>query len=1314
MDVHLLVYDLSGGLAKQMSMGMLGFQLDAIYHTSIELEGMEYVYDGGINAIHPGSSHLGRPLQRLHLGKTDLPLEVIVEYLDSLREIYTPQAYDLFRHNCNNFSNDFATFLLGRGIPEHITNMPQAVLDSPFGRVLQPQLTQMVEARKAQHGGLLGIQNNGHQQQSNGVGAPAAPMTPGVVNVSNLKELDKALESASNSSAVIFFTSATCPPCKMLYPLYDELAAQHGDKVSLIKVDTSQAFDVAQKYSIRGTPTFITFVRGSQEEQWVGADASRLRGTVGLLAQMAVPSHRHRMLNLPHLANPDSKPVLYTKVPPLPKLLSKLGPTANDAAVQGVKHFIEARSAEGPAQATLPDLSAFSDFLRSAVKELPKEVLFTIVDLFRCALIDPRLSGYFAEEAGHKTVVTVLDAVNGQADCPYALRLVTLQMACNLFSSPLYPDQILGQAVLRTPITQLISTSFLDDSHNNIRVAAASLLFNVASANSHRRDRSGDMLPEEDQIELAASILEAITQEESSNEALHGMLLALGLLAYCMPMEGDLIDLLRTMDAQGTIVAKKKQFPDEPLINEVGNELLGKGLQGYSVTSSRAPTRRGPPLLWQRAKSPDSMYGIPCLIYQQRYRDIINQICNTLEATGMTIRMSATLDPRHHHHHHHHRHLVPSGSYSASPDMRNSPIRSNASTPSLRARDGAMPSHMRMDAGGGNVKVVVRVRAFLPREIERGADCLISMDPVTQRTTLHAPNDDDPANARAKTRKVIEEKNFTFDNSFWSHSTKDRHYAHQEDVYNCLGEEFLDHNFEGYHTCIFAYGQTGSGKSYTMMGTPDEPGLIPRTCEDLFQRIEEAQNETPNISYHVRASYFEVYNEHVRDLLVPVTPNQPPFYLKIRESPTEGPYVKDLTEVPVRSLHEILRYMKAGDASRTTASTKMNDTSSRSHAVFTIMLKQIHHDMDTDETTERSSRIRLVDLAGSERAKSTEATGARLREGSNINKSLTTLGRVIAALADGGSGGKKRTAGGKRSSKEVVPYRDSILTWLLKDSLGGNSKTAMIACIAPSDYEETLSTLRYADQAKRIRTRAVVNQDHISTAERDAQIAAMAEEIRALQLQLQLHSARRGDTTAAAGAAGSGSGSGSDERLEEYQSRVAAMQRKMEERSLVAEGKIRSLQTENEALRLHLKLALDSLKNPIPEVVAATDTAETAVLPPEVEEEEKAAEEQAPGEGEGKSSSRRRRSPIDEAYYDEEDEEEEQDGGAEYDDAYEDRANDTQDYMHELLRDLSLFRRKIGDDKDRFLADRKMAGQEEGEAEGGEEYRCPAGVRAGY
>lgn len=593
---------------------------------------------------------------------------------------------------------------------------------------------------------------------------------------------------------------------------------------------------------------------------------------------------------------------------------------------------------------------------------------------------------------------------------------------------------------------------------------------------------------------------------------------------------------------------------------------------------------------------------------------------------------------------------------------------SEASSPSLRSRESVIVPMGRTGtpdggAGGGNVRVVVRVRGFLPRgmdvntlygwasllteaEVERGAQCLIDMDPDTQSTKLLIPNTIDPANAKTQSRRVIEEKSFTFDNSFWSHDRKDEHYAEQEHVYNALGEEFLDHNFEGYHTCIFAYGQTGSGKSYTMMGTPEHPGLIPRTCEDLFQRIE--SSTSPNVSYNVRVSYFEVYNEHVRDLLVPRT--DPPYYLKIRESPTEGPYVKDLTDAPVKNLADIMRHMRLGDSSRTTASTKMNDTSSRSHAVFTIMLKQIHHDLATDETTERVARIRLVDLAGSERAKATEATGQRLREGSNINKSLTTLGRVIAALADP----RHSRLHNGRKNKDVVPYRDSILTWLLKDSLGGNSKTAMIACIAPSDYDETLSTLRYADQAKHIRTRAIVNQDHVSAAERDAQIAEMQETIRNLQLSVsqQAVTKKEHDTQAV--------------QLEEYQNQVEKMQRLMEETRLISESKIRQLQTENEALRLHLKLAVDSLRNPIPPVQTPRTASRVTSIASVPEEHER----EVPEEFEKENTPPPPPQPV----YDEE-------AGMDPNEA---EAMEVHAHMEELLKDLGMFRRKVADDHERF------------------------------
>ena len=517
---------------------------------------------------------------------------------------------------------------------------------------------------------------------------------------------------------------------------------------------------------------------------------------------------------------------------------------------------------------------------------------------------------------------------------------------------------------------------------------------------------------------------------------------------------------------------------------------------------------------------------------------------------------------------------------------------------------------------------------------------MVQMDPMSQTTKLLVPNDTDPANLRMKSRKVYEEKKFTFDNSFWSHDANDPHYAHQEDVYNALGEEFLDHNFEGYHTCIFAYGQTGSGKSYTMMGTKEQPGLIPRTCQDLFQRIDSV--EEPNITYNVRVSYFEVYNEHVRDLLVPRT--EPPHYLKIRESPTEGPYVKDLTDAPVRSIHEIMSYMARGDASRTTASTKMNDTSSRSHSVFTIMLKQIHHDMETDETTERTARIRLVDLAGSERAKATEATGARLREGSNINKSLTTLGRVIAALAD------PKSSRSPRKNKDVVPYRDSILTWLLKDSLGGNSKTAMIACIAPADYDETLSTLRYADQAKRIRTRAKVNQDHLSSAEREAQIAAMAEQIRMLEQQLSMSEPKK--------ALGSNDNGASEkarreaeERVEMYQEQVGRMRRAMEEKGLVAVSKIKTLAEANESLKIQVGFLAEQVR----ELRRRNGELEGKLMGGEGKGEDK--ENVNGGEG----------------------------GWEEERDSEDEGAEEMQGHMQALLNDLGMFRRKIGDDKSRFL-----------------------------
>ena len=320
-----------------------------------------------------------------------------------------------------------------------------------------------------------------------------------------------------------------------------------------------------------------------------------------------------------------------------------------------------------------------------------------------------------------------------------------------------------------------------------------------------------------------------------------------------------------------------------------------------------------------------------------------------------------------------------------------------------------------------------------------------------------------------KGAKDLAAKTFAFDRSYWSFSKDDSNYAGQSNLFDDLGEPLLDNAFQGYNNCIFAYGQTGSGKSYSMMGYGKEIGIIPMICQDMYRRINEIQAQDASTKCTVEVSYLEIYNERVRDLLNPSTKGN----LKVREHPSTGPYVEDLAKLVVGSFQEIEHLMDEGNKARTVAATNMNETSSRSHAVFTLMLTQKKKDAETNMEMEKVAKISLVDLAGSERATSTGATGARLKEGAEINRSLSTLGRVIAALADLSTGGKKKKGGTQ------VPYRDSVLTWLLKDSLGGNSMTAMIAAISPADinYDETLSTLRYADSAKRIKNHAVINED---------------------------------------------------------------------------------------------------------------------------------------------------------------------------------------------------------------------------------------------
>eukprot|EP00928_Gymnodinium_smaydae_P093679 TRINITY_DN7798_c1_g1_i2.p1 TRINITY_DN7798_c1_g1~~TRINITY_DN7798_c1_g1_i2.p1 ORF type:complete len:380 (-),score=88.69 TRINITY_DN7798_c1_g1_i2:100-1239(-) len=355
------------------------------------------------------------------------------------------------------------------------------------------------------------------------------------------------------------------------------------------------------------------------------------------------------------------------------------------------------------------------------------------------------------------------------------------------------------------------------------------------------------------------------------------------------------------------------------------------------------------------------------------------------------------------------------------------------------------------------VVVGVRVRPFHWREQELQATCCIDMN---------GPN-------TIITDAMGNEKAFAFDESFWSHDdfyTDDQgyckanpggRYCDQQHVFDTFGKRVLDNAWEGFHCCLFAYGQTGAGKSYSMVGVGANKGIVPISCEEIFRRIDECDNKS-SLHYEVTISMIELYNETIHDLLL--SPEQRGKRgLTLHESKMLGVYIEGVTKLPVESYEAISRAVDEANEQRTIGATKMNATSSRAHTVLSIEFKQVMKIADTQSV--KLSMINLVDLAGSEKSAQTGAEGERFKEGIAINSSLTALGNVIEKLAERSQGK------GKKGVPIVIPYRNSKLTRLLQNALGGSSKTIMICALSPasSNYEETLSTLRYADRAKKIK-----------------------------------------------------------------------------------------------------------------------------------------------------------------------------------------------------------------------------------------------------
>lgn len=374
----------------------------------------------------------------------------------------------------------------------------------------------------------------------------------------------------------------------------------------------------------------------------------------------------------------------------------------------------------------------------------------------------------------------------------------------------------------------------------------------------------------------------------------------------------------------------------------------------------------------------------------------------------------------------------------------------------------SLNSSLEGEGESSRLTVGVRVRPLLPRE---------------------GMNSIQVCNGEIKVASDLgSEHNFKYDHVFSSTSS-------QEEVYEALVRPLLDNAFQGYNACLFAYGQTGSGKTYSMMGpftegsegsVTTESGMIPRFCQELLEKTLAVEEACPSVTTTVEVSYLEVYNEKIHDLLVPGNSQ-----LRVREHPVYGPHVVDLSRHSVNSFEEFQHWIEVGNKKRAVAATELNDKSSRSHSLFTVILTQTFAQVRSDGTWShdqtRRSQINLVDLAGSERIANSAVSSDRLREGVSINRSLLTLGKVMSALVE---------------KRGFVPYRESVLTWLLKESLGGNSRTCMLATVSPcsNHMDETLSTLRYASQA-----RSIVNRVRVNEAPQDREIRQLREELERLR-----------------------------------------------------------------------------------------------------------------------------------------------------------------------------------------------------------------------
>ncbi|KAI7867361.1 PPPDE putative peptidase domain-containing protein [Spinellus fusiger] len=523
--VKLYLYDLSNGMARQMSLALTGKQIDGIWHTSVVLYGQEIYYGQGISYAVPGTTQHGQPLQIFDMGETHLPVEVA-------------EKYHLLDFNCNTFSNDLCQFLTGKTIPKHITDLPNEIMNTPFGQSFLPMIESMFGISRTAPAPSTTLSGPTPSADSlallQGVASAAfsaAASRPTPVQVANnLAELDKWIHAYD--AVVVFFTSDTCPPCRVIKPDFEHLMeeknpAGHLLRVVGVVVDTSKAMDVSAVYGIRSTPTFIFFHKAQKYSEFKGADYAELKSSVDLLLFTAYPPHPHRKIQLTAALDIPRNPILYTQTNNaslvIKKLDSVLAEATNIILKEEQKKGLEQAKLylEKPDQTTV-DIAQWCSTLDVLLEGLPVDQLFPILDILRCLITTQPMVDHYETDCSQ--LIRIFTIGYQHENLNKATLLMILRLACNLFSNHNFVTTYFTSHLPsshRSSLTQLLVAALLSQD-TQVRQTAASLAFNcstvVAKERLHKESRdlpTGTAEQEDDewQVEIVSALVDSLAKE---------------------------------------------------------------------------------------------------------------------------------------------------------------------------------------------------------------------------------------------------------------------------------------------------------------------------------------------------------------------------------------------------------------------------------------------------------------------------------------------------------------------------------------------------------------------------------------------------------------------------------------------------------------------------------------------------------------------------------------------------------------------------------------------------------------------------------